>query len=98
MVKQKLPNLKPIEVKPLIKTEWYEQPNVQAIVLAIVAIVLYAVTFQNEWALDDVISITMNSFTQKDLPEYPTCYRKIVFMVLLEMQATSLVEGGDHLH
>lgn len=79
MVKQKLPNLKPIEVKPLIKTEWYEQPNVQAIVLAIVAIVLYAVTFQNEWALDDVISITMNSFTQKGFAGIPDLLSKDSF-------------------
>ena len=65
MSKKKIPQHKPAEVKPLIKKNWYEQPNVMALALSAIAILLYAVTFHHEWALDDVMSITMNSFTQK---------------------------------
>ncbi len=65
MAKLKRPKEKPIELKPQNKKEWYEQPNLLAIILAVIAGVLYVVTLQNEWALDDVISITRNSFTQK---------------------------------
>ncbi len=79
MAKQKLPNSKPLDIKPLIKAEWYEQPNVQAMVLAMLAMLLYAVTFQNEWALDDVISITMNSFTQKGFAGIPDLLSKDSF-------------------
>ena len=80
MVKQKPPIQKPIDVKPIIKTEWFERPAVHAALLAIIAALLYAVTFQNEWALDDVISITMNSFTQKGFAGIPDLLSKDSFV------------------
>jgi len=88
MAKQKPPIQKPIDVKPIIKTEWFERPAVHAALLAIIAALLYAVTFQNEWALDEVISITMNSFTQKGFAVFQTFFQKTALLVLLEMQVT----------
>ncbi len=79
MAKQKIPAQKPPDIKPLINTVWYEQPNMQALLLSVLAILLYAVTFQNEWALDDVISITMNSFTQKGFAGIPDLLSKDSF-------------------
>ena len=80
MAKQKPPIQKSIDVKPIIKTEWLERPAVHAALLAIIAVLLYAVTFQNEWALDDVISITMNSFTQKGFAGIPDLLSKDSFV------------------
>ena len=63
----------------LKKQAWFERPNVLALLLAAIAALLYAVTYRNEWALDDIISITMNSFTQKGFAGIPDLLSKDSF-------------------
>ena len=50
---------------PEEKQHWLLNRWLQFVLVALTAIIIYGDTLQNKWALDDVMFVTMNSFTKK---------------------------------
>lgn len=62
---QKKKESKSVSTAPNSTMPWWQQSLFWQMVLFVLAVLLYANTFSHGYALDDVISITMNSYTKK---------------------------------
>jgi tetratricopeptide (TPR) repeat protein len=76
---------------------WWEQPRWAVLLLAGLCLVLYANTFGHDFALDDAIVITENSFTQQGWSGWSGIFGKDTFFGFFQDESkAALVSGGRY--
>ena len=81
--------------KATVAAPWWEQPRMVYALIAMVSLVLYANTLGNEYALDDMITITSNQFTRQGFAGIPDLFRHDTFTGFFGTKR-ELVAGGRY--
>lgn len=89
MAKKKSAKKKPI------KGPWWKTPKTVYALIAVVCFALYANTLGNEYALDDAIAITSNSFTKNGFSGIPDLFKYDTFTGFFGT-TKELVAGGRY--
>lgn len=88
-------NTHPVDQAELLS--WYERWSVQAIIICMIAIALYANTFRHEYALDDTVVILRNEYVHKGFAGLPDILSKDAYCSYYEqLKTTNQLSGGRY--